>query len=68
MNINLTNNINNTSEKVKRKRIDGRQLAHLLALFELNDAPSFEVREEVAAKINMTNREVQVWFQNRRAK
>ncbi|KXN70628.1 hypothetical protein CONCODRAFT_78748 [Conidiobolus coronatus NRRL 28638] len=52
----------------KRKRITQEQLVDLLAMFEQTNTPSFEVREQLANKLNMTNREVQVWFQNRRAK
>ncbi|CAG8452632.1 7865_t:CDS:2, partial [Racocetra fulgida] len=54
--------------KVKRKRITQEQLADLVAMFEQTDTPSYDVREKLAKKLNMTNREVQVWFQNRRAK
>ncbi|KAG2187794.1 hypothetical protein INT44_005484 [Umbelopsis vinacea] len=56
------------AKKAKRKRITPEQLVDLLALFEKTDTPSFEVREKLANQLNMTNREVQVWFQNRRAK
>ncbi|ORY00338.1 hypothetical protein K493DRAFT_256509, partial [Basidiobolus meristosporus CBS 931.73] len=37
-------------------------------MFEQTDTPSFEVRENLSKKLVMTNREIQVWFQNRRAK
>ncbi|OZJ01536.1 hypothetical protein BZG36_05724 [Bifiguratus adelaidae] len=55
-------------QKAKRKRITPEQLQDLVALFEQTDTPSFEVRESLAKKLGMTNREIQVWFQNRRAK
>ncbi|KAI8447068.1 hypothetical protein BY996DRAFT_6421560 [Phakopsora pachyrhizi] len=32
------------------------------------DTPTFNLRETIGRELNMTNREVQVWFQNRRAK
>ncbi|KAK3823096.1 MAG: hypothetical protein J3Q66DRAFT_330832 [Benniella sp.] len=54
--------------KAKRKRITPEQLEDLVGLFEKTDTPSFEVREGLAKKLGMTNREIQVWFQNRRAK
>ncbi|KAK4058041.1 hypothetical protein OIO90_000780 [Microbotryomycetes sp. JL221] len=54
--------------KPKRKRINPDQLQHLVALFDETDSPNFEQRERVARLTSMTNREVQIWFQNRRAK
>ncbi|KAJ2451271.1 hypothetical protein EV183_003725 [Coemansia sp. RSA 2336] len=60
----------NTSEpkKAKRKRITPEQLKELTAVFEKTDTPTHDIREELSKKLGMTNREVQVWFQNRRAK
>ncbi|KAF8986759.1 hypothetical protein BGZ52_007717 [Haplosporangium bisporale] len=55
-------------KKAKRKRITTEQLEHLVGLFEKTDTPSFEIRESLAKKLGMSNREIQVWFQNRRAK
>jgi len=52
----------------KRKRFASDQLSVLITEFEKNHTPSFEIRENLAKKLSMTNREVQVWFQNRRAK
>ncbi|SCZ90318.1 BZ3500_MvSof-1268-A1-R1_Chr1-3g01913 [Microbotryum saponariae] len=54
--------------KQKRKRIMPEQLEHLCELFDRTDSPTYDMREQVAVKVGMTNREVQVWFQNRRAK
>ncbi|KAI8993704.1 homeobox domain-containing protein [Pilobolus umbonatus] len=54
--------------KPKRKRITPYQLNILSELFNNTDTPNFQVRENTAQKLSMTNREVQVWFQNRRAK
>ncbi|CAO0797649.1 unnamed protein product [Mucor circinelloides] len=54
--------------KPKRKRITPYQLAILSDLFASTDTPNYQLRENTASKLNMTNREVQVWFQNRRAK
>ncbi|KAH8921714.1 homeobox-domain-containing protein, partial [Atractiella rhizophila] len=60
--------LNSDGSKPKRKRITPEQLEVLTELFEQTDTPSFEIRESLAGRLSMTNREVQVWFQNRRAK
>ncbi|KAI8979154.1 Homeodomain-like protein, partial [Mycotypha africana] len=52
----------------KRKRILPHQYKRLLETFEVTDTPSSEIRSQLAAELDMTKREVQVWFQNRRAK
>ncbi|KAI8579424.1 hypothetical protein K450DRAFT_280825 [Umbelopsis ramanniana AG] len=57
-----------STTKAKRKRITPDQFSQLMALFEHNDTPSYEIRDKLAGKIGMSNREIQVWFQNRRAK
>ncbi|KAI9314410.1 Homeodomain-like protein, partial [Dichotomocladium elegans] len=56
------------SSRPKRKRISPDQFQALSDIFEHTDTPNFELREQLALRLNMTNREVQVWFQNRRAK
>jgi len=53
---------------IKRKRITQAQLATLLREFKRNDIPGHQTRERLARELFMTPREVQVWFQNRRAK
>ncbi|KAJ1915208.1 hypothetical protein H4219_004438 [Mycoemilia scoparia] len=60
----------NTSvpKKAKRKRITPEQLEKLLAVFKETDTPTHDIREGLSKELNMTNREIQVWFQNRRAK
>ncbi|KAI7901645.1 homeobox domain-containing protein [Cokeromyces recurvatus] len=54
--------------KPKRKRITPEQFCLLTESFKQTDTPNHELREKLAKSLNMTNREVQVWFQNRRAK
>lgn len=53
--------------KAKRKRITPDQFSQLMTLFEQNDTPSYEIRDKLAGKIGMSNREIQVkkklWFQ-----
>ncbi|KAJ2048741.1 hypothetical protein GGI08_005916, partial [Coemansia sp. S2] len=55
-------------KRAKRKRITAEQLKDLTAVFENTDTPTHDIREILSKKLGMTNREVQVWFQNRRAK
>ncbi|KAJ2285060.1 hypothetical protein IWW55_007370, partial [Coemansia sp. RSA 2706] len=44
------------------------QLALLEGTFKTTPKPSSEVRKSLASRLCMTAREVQIWFQNRRAK
>lgn len=48
--------------KPKRKRITPYQLAILSDLFASTDTPNYQLRENTASKLNMTNREVQVFI------
>src|ERR1700753_3748947 len=52
----------------KRQRATQDQLITLEVEFEKNPTPTAVVRERIAQEINMTERSVQIWFQNRRAK
>jgi hypothetical protein len=52
----------------KRQRATQDQLITLEVEFEKNPTPTAVVRERIASDINMTERSVQIWFQNRRAK
>ncbi|KAJ9143822.1 Homeobox protein HOY1 [Pleurostoma richardsiae] len=52
----------------KRQRATQDQLATLEMEFNKNPTPTATVRERIAEEINMTERSVQIWFQNRRAK
>lgn len=54
--------------KKKRRRTSPDQLRVLLSTFIHCPMPSYQMRVELANKIGMTPRAVQVWFQNRRAK
>ncbi|KAF2279965.1 uncharacterized protein EI97DRAFT_369918 [Westerdykella ornata] len=52
----------------KRQRATQDQLVTLEMEFNKNPTPTAAVRERIALEINMTERSVQIWFQNRRAK
>ncbi|KAK9331410.1 hypothetical protein V1520DRAFT_306997 [Lipomyces starkeyi] len=52
----------------KRQRATAEQLAILETEFSINPAPNGKTRLRIAEQINMTERSVQIWFQNRRAK
>ncbi|KAL1953101.1 hypothetical protein VTO42DRAFT_3602 [Malbranchea cinnamomea] len=52
----------------KRQRATHDQLVTLEMEFNKNPTPTAATRERIAEEINMTERSVQIWFQNRRAK
>lgn len=49
----------------KRQRATQDQLVTLEMEFNKNPTPTAMVRERIAQDINMTERSVQIWFQNR---
>lgn len=49
----------------KRQRATQDQLMTLEVEFNKNPTPTALVRERIATEINMTERSVQIWFQNR---
>lgn len=51
------------SPRPRRKKIMPEQLDVLINVFALSTTLSFEDREQLARRLGMTNREVQVWFQ-----
>ncbi|KAG7124709.1 Pyriculol/pyriculariol biosynthesis cluster transcription factor like protein [Verticillium longisporum] len=52
----------------KRQRATQDQLGTLEMEFNKNPTPTAQVRDRIAEEIDMTERSVQIWFQNRRAK
>ncbi|KAA1471702.1 hypothetical protein DENSPDRAFT_850398 [Dentipellis sp. KUC8613] len=51
-----------------RKRTSPQQLTVLENVFTEDQKPDTALRKHLAEELNMSSREVQVWFQNRRAK
>ncbi|KAJ3049142.1 hypothetical protein HK097_009832, partial [Rhizophlyctis rosea] len=51
-----------------RRRTSPEQVAGLEKAFQRNPKPMSEVRNSLAEQLQMQPREVQIWFQNRRAK
>lgn len=49
----------------KRQRATQDQLTTLEMEFNKNPTPTASVRDRIAEEINMTERSVQIWFQNR---
>lgn len=49
----------------KRQRATQDQLVTLELEFNKNPTPTAATRERIAQEINMTERSVQIWFQNR---
>lgn len=52
----------------KRARATPEQIAYLEASFNNNPMPNCKIREVIAQRIGMSERSIQIWFQNRRAK
>jgi hypothetical protein len=52
----------------KRTRTTPQQLAILEKSFSLNPSPNNRTREQLAHQLGMSERSIQIWFQNRRAK
>jgi hypothetical protein len=56
------------SQPKKRQRTTPEQLEVLEKIYEKEKLPGSDLRKELAMKLKMTPRRVQVWFQNKRAK
>lgn len=52
----------------KRARATAEQLSVLEGVFAMNISPNGKVRKQLSQQLNMTERSVQIWFQNKRAK
>lgn len=65
-----SNNIDHSKEDPSRKRTraTAEQLAVLEDTFSVNVSPNSKLRKQLADQLKMTDRSIQIWFQNRRAK
>ena len=52
----------------KRTRATPEQLVILEKTFDVNPSPNNRVREQLSHELGMSERSIQIWFQNRRAK
>ncbi|KAK4517321.1 uncharacterized protein ATC70_000656 [Mucor velutinosus] len=52
----------------KRTRATAEQLAVLEDTFAVNVSPNSKLRKQLAEQLSMSERSIQIWFQNRRAK
>ncbi|KAI8991491.1 homeobox domain-containing protein, partial [Mycotypha africana] len=51
-----------------RTRASPEQLAILERTFAVNPSPNHRIREQLSHELGMSERSIQIWFQNRRAK
>lgn len=56
------------TSKRKRTKLSEEQLNILEESYQLNHHPSSEIKETMALKIGIPVKNIQIWFQNRRAK
>ncbi|KAI8637929.1 hypothetical protein BD408DRAFT_436533 [Parasitella parasitica] len=59
---------NSNNAPRKRTRATPEQLAVLEKTFNVHPSPNNRVREQLSRELGMTERSIQIWFQNRRAK
>ncbi|KAJ2548371.1 hypothetical protein EV175_004857 [Coemansia sp. RSA 1933] len=64
----LKQNFYNPYQVKHRRRTSKDQLALLEGTFKTTPKPSSDLRKQLATALHMSAREVQIWFQNRRAK
>src|SRR5271154_5980346 len=60
-----TNSMTMQQLNKKRQRATPEQLLVLEEAFAMNSSPTAKIREMIAERIRMTERSVQIWFQNR---
>ena len=52
----------------QRETFNKEQVSHLEHIFGQNPYPNREIKTNLATKLSINERQLQVWFQNRRAK
>ncbi|CEP17089.1 hypothetical protein [Parasitella parasitica] len=57
-----------TDDSKKRTRVTPSQLSVLEETFSVSATPDSKMRKQLAFKLQMPERSIQIWFQNRRAK
>src|SRR6478735_9769143 len=65
---NETNSNSNSQPVRKRTRATADQLSVLEDTFAVNVSPNSKLRKQLAEQLQMSERSIQIWFQNRRAK
>ncbi|KAG2201254.1 hypothetical protein INT47_006757 [Mucor saturninus] len=65
---NSTSDEKDQSAPRKRTRATPEQLSVLEKTFHVNPSPNNRVREQLSRELGMSERSIQIWFQNRRAK
>jgi hypothetical protein len=63
-----TSDSESSHQTKQRSRIPHDVLEHLNGLFTVNPSPTPVQRRQIAKYLNMDEKRVQIWFQNRRAK
>jgi hypothetical protein len=64
----LTPPLQQADDSKKRTRVTPSQLAILEETFNVSATPDSKMRKQLAQKLEMPERSIQIWFQNRRAK
>lgn len=59
---------NSADDTKKRTRVTPGQLAILEETFSMTATPDSKLRKQLAERLKMPERSIQIWFQNRRAK